>query len=348
MTQGNNIRVLDPFGGDQWNHLVSAHPGGTFFHSSNWARVLQQSYAHQPHYLAEMTGETPRALLPILEVNSSWTGRRGVSLPFSDDCALLRFGNANGSRLIDHALNIGRERGWKYLEFRGEIEGDPTPLSWKSYLGHEIDLTVGVNALFDGLESRVRRAIRKAEKAGLTTRLLDDLEATQVFYGLHCRTRRKHGVPPQPFFFFQHLCEHVLRVGKGFIIAAEHNGKVVAASVFVHYGRSAIYKFGASDPSSLGLRPNTLVMWEAIKWYSTNGYSTFSMGRTAPGNEGLRFFKCGFGAKETPINYYRYNFDRKTFVAGNDEKVSMVNKFLTVAPLPVLRIIGRVLYPHLD
>lgn len=348
MTQPYTIRPFDPFEGDLWNDLVGSHPAVSFFHCNHWARVLQRSYGHHPLYVAEMNGEAPRALLPILEVNSPWTGRRGVSLPFSDDCGLLCFDDSDGRRLVDHGVNLGRERGWKYFELRGEITGDPPPARWKTYLGHEIDLTVGIDALFNGLESRVRRAIRKAEKAGLTTRLLNNLEATQIFYALHCRTRRKHGVPPQPFFFFQNICDHVLKTGKGFIIAAEYEGRTVAASVFVHHGRSALYKFGASDQSSLSLRPNTLVMWEAIRWYVAHGYTKLSMGRTAPGNAGLRFFKCGFGATEKPLNYYRYDFRQKAFVSGDDEKVGKLNKFLTVAPLPILRIMGRTLYPHLD
>ena len=32
----------------------------------------------------------------------------------------------------------------------------------------------------------------------------------QVFYALHCMTRKKHGVPPQPFAFVAHFHRHVM------------------------------------------------------------------------------------------------------------------------------------------
>jgi len=348
MAQESNIRTLDPLIGERWDFLTASHPRSSFFHSSHWARVLRASYGHEPYYLGQMDGQKPLGLLPILEVNSWWKGRRGVSLPFSDECGLLCFNGGDGRALIQHALELGGRRGWKYFELRGDVPGDLPPTRWKSYVGHEVNLTVGVEKLFGGFESSVRRAIRKAEKAGVTAHVLHTLEATKIFYALHCLTRRKHGVPPQPFSFFLNLYEHVLQKGSGFIVTAEHQGRAIAAGVFVHYGRAGLYKFGASEEGSLKLRPNDLVMWEAMKWYADRNYETFSMGRTTPSNEGLRRFKRSFGAQEKAINYFRYDQRRHGFIAGHDEKIGPVNKFVKLTPLPVLRVIGRALYPHLD
>ena len=348
MAQKTHIRLLDPLASERWDAMTATHPHVTFFHSSRWARVLQASYGHEAYYLGEMDGEQPIGLLPILEVNSPWSGRRGVSLPFSDECGLLCFNGSECRGVIQSALELGGRRGWKYFELRGDVPGDPPPTRWMSYVGHEVNLTVGVDKLWSGFEGSVRRAIRKAENAGLVTRVLHTLEATRIFYALHCRTRRKHGVPPQPFSFFVNLCEHLLQKGSGFIVTAEHQGRAIAAGVFVHHGRMGLYKFGASEQASLQLRANNLIMWEAMKWYAGRGYETLSMGRTFPGNEGLRRFKRGFGAHEKPINYFRYDLRRRAFVAGRNEENGPVNKLFRLTPLPVLRMIGEGLYPHLD
>jgi hypothetical protein len=348
MSPESSVHALDPLAGDRWDSQIAAHPRATFFHSSHWARVLRASYGHEPCYLGEMDGEKPRVLLPILEVNSSLKGRRGVSLPFSDECGLLCFNGTDGQRIIRHALELGRRRRWTYFEVRGDISGDPPPPRWRSYVGHEVDLTLGTENLLAGFEGSVRRAIRKAQKAGVITRVLQTIEATKAFYTLHCLTRRKHGVPPQPFSFFRNLCEHAFQAGNGFVVTAEHQGRTIATGIFVHHGRAALYKFGASDQASLHLRGNDLVMWEAMKWYAARGCVTFSMGRTAPGNEGLRRFKCGFGARENAIHYFRYDLRRETFVTGRDEGFGPINKLLRLAPGPVLRILGQALYHHLD
>ena len=132
------------------------------------------------------------------------------------------------------------------------------------------------------------------------------------------------------------------------MIMAEHEGRTIAASVFVHHGTRGLYKFGASEHGSLHLRGNDLVMWEAMKWYTTRCYAVLSMGRTALGNEGLRRFKRGFGAREKSINYFRYDLHRQGFVTGCDEKPSPINKLLALTPLPVLKMVGHALYRHLD
>src|SRR2546428_36781 len=80
---------------------------------------------------------------------------------------------------------------WKHLELRGKIFDDWQPTPWASYVGHEVNLGGGAEAVFDRFNGGVRQAIRKAEKAQVETRALNALEATRTFYSLHCRTRRK-------------------------------------------------------------------------------------------------------------------------------------------------------------
>src|SRR4051794_24426204 len=96
------ISVINPVDDPKWDLLIASHPSASFFHGSQWARVLQATYNHKVHYLAELDGDQARALLPILEVNSLVTGRRGVSLPFSDDCELLRFDGSDGGHLFEY------------------------------------------------------------------------------------------------------------------------------------------------------------------------------------------------------------------------------------------------------
>ena len=85
MSHESKLRVFDPIHESGWDALIAGHPRASFFHSSNWARVLVATYGHMPHYLGVEREHQVRALLPILEVNSFLLGRRGVSLPFSDD-----------------------------------------------------------------------------------------------------------------------------------------------------------------------------------------------------------------------------------------------------------------------
>ncbi len=127
------------------------------------------------------------------------------------------------------------------------------------------------------------------------------------FYQLHCLTRKRHELPVQPFQFFKKIHEHIISKKSGFIIKALYCNKIIGAAVFFHFGKKAMFKFGASDLNYQRLRMNNLIMWEAIKWYSTNGYESFCFGRTDMENVGLRRFKQGWGTKEYLIKYFKYD-----------------------------------------
>src|SRR6186997_2474045 len=76
------VLPVDPLRDPAWDALVAAHPGGTFFHTAAWARVLAETYGHVPLYFCRRRRDRLDQLLPVMEVRSPFTGCRGVSLPF--------------------------------------------------------------------------------------------------------------------------------------------------------------------------------------------------------------------------------------------------------------------------
>ncbi len=85
------MRILDPVHDPGWDAVVALHRDAGCFHTSAWAKVLHQTYNHQPFYLQFSRGRRLAALIPLMEVRSLFTGRRGVCLPFSDACEPLIF-----------------------------------------------------------------------------------------------------------------------------------------------------------------------------------------------------------------------------------------------------------------
>src|SRR6516164_1241950 len=81
---------IDPLRQSQWDTWIAARPDGSFFQGSAWARVLQETYGHRPVYFCKFGSDRLQSLLPIFEVTSRISGRRGVSLPFTDYCLPLR------------------------------------------------------------------------------------------------------------------------------------------------------------------------------------------------------------------------------------------------------------------
>ena len=307
---------------------------------------MQQTYGYRPNYFATLAGDRLDALLPVMEVDSWLTGRRGVSLPFTDYCDPLASDLPGFQPLFDQAVQYGRDRHWQYLELRGGKQFLANALPSQRFYGHELALVDDEKELFAALTSSVRRAIRKAEKQGVTVEVLQDARGIKEFYSLQCQTRRKHGLPPQPFKFFQNLQQYILSEAGGMIILARLGARAVAGSIFFHAGRQAIYKYGASDAAMLELRGNDLVMWAGIKHYAFRGFRTLHFGRTSLVNEGLRRFKLAWGVREHLIEYFKYDLRKSAFVTDRDKASGWYNRVFAALPLSLSRFLGTVLYRH--
>jgi lipid II:glycine glycyltransferase (peptidoglycan interpeptide bridge formation enzyme) len=202
--------------------------------------------------------------------------------------------------------------------------------------------------MFQNLEGAMRRSIRKAESSGLQIEFGEDDEAIRTYYGLHCLTRARHGVPPQPFRFFENIARHVVGKKQGFTVTARLGRQPVASAVFFHHHKEAIYKFGASDFAYQQLRANNLIMWTAIKRLASEAFTSLHMGRTSVANEGLRRFKLAFGAREEKIEYFKYDLRSEAFVPDVDRAETWVNQVLRRMPRSGLRLVGKLLYPLLS
>lgn len=329
-----------------WNAKLTTYPSASFFHSVAWAQVLHSTYGFQPFYFAHNDREGLRSLLPMMEVDSWLTGKRGISLPFADECEPLCPNAALFPGLFQLALDCAKARGWKYLECRGGKSLFGNALASTSYFGHRLDLQEGEAALWARLGASTRRAVRKAEQSGLTVEFSQDLQAVQTFHDLLCQTRKRHGMPPQPFRFFQNIHRHVLAQNQGQVVLVRLDRTPVAGALFFHFGKTAIFKFGASDDSFHRLRVNNLTMWQAIKWHIRQGFSVLDFGRTSLENEGLRRFKLSWGTKEHRIDYVRYNTRTRSFVRTRDESLGWYNHLFRILPDRLARLIGTALYKH--
>jgi hypothetical protein len=387
-----DVQVVDPWQVSGWDDLVQSLPGATFFHGASWARVLSRSYGHRPQYFVwgitqrrrpDSRGQRvegsiahsttpPRyplsaipcsfssilALCPMMELRGRFTGRHGISLPFSDHCSRLSSiscptpytpypSSSISSGLWSTILDHGRRRGWRYVEVRGGPAPAPEALASATCYGHELDLRDGEAGTFERFAPPVRRAIRKAERSGLNVSLSHTLDALHDFYVLHRRTRRRHGLLPEPFSFFLNLHDAVIARGGGFIALARQGLKPVAAAIFLHLGRHAVFKFGASDEGLVALRANHLVMWESIRGLVSSGFRTLDLGRTSTAQEGLRRFRLGWGTREGTTSDYRYDLQQERFVTAADLAAGWHDAVLSRLPRVVNWLVGRVMYPHL-
>ena len=342
-------KLVDPLCDSDWDRIVLSHDKSSFFHSAAWAEVLVKTYGHKPFYFQFVRRGETVALIPLMEVRSPFTGKRGICLPFSDSCDPLTFDEYETGIGIQKLVELARERNWKYFEVRGGgfLDDEAGPVA--TFYGHKLDLRSGLGELAKRFKSSARSAIRKGERSALVTQPDRSRAAIIEFYELHVRTRRRHGIPPQPVSFFLNIHESIIKRGLGFVILARYQSKPVAAAVFFQLGKKALYKYAASDETLQELRGNNVVVWEGMRFLVQEGAETLHFGRTSLDNSGLRKFKLAWGAEEEIIKYFRFETVAGAWVsARNRGSPGFHKKIFSRLPLALNRLAGSMLYPHLD
>lgn len=344
------IQTINPLRVEGWNAGIARLSGGTVFHRTEWARLLHETYGYTPAYFVTGDPARPSSVLPAMDIRSWLTGRRGVSLPFTDECAPLLGPEVESHAFLEAVLETGCRSGWKHLELRGGQETWrqlPGHQSSTSFWNHRLALNRSEEELMAGCDKAHRGAIKKAQSNGLEVERSCRPEAMRDFYQLFCLTRRRHGVPPPPWTFFAGLQSGLLAAGLGTIILARVQGRAVAGAVFLYSGTTVHYKYGASDDTQQHLRGNNLVMWSAIRHHAGAGFSTLDFGRTSLYNAGLRRFKTGWGTTEHELHYTKLALPARGFLAAPDRSAGWYTPIFQRLPLPVAGLLGGALYRHI-
>lgn len=333
------LKTIDEMGAERWDRFVENHHHGSLYHSSAWHRVIEKAYGYSPRYLVGGDQDDIRAGLPLATVKNLFLGERIVSYPFSDYCDPLAETDEERRQLIDHFFSLARERNLKSAEVRLYH----LARSQKSGISNFVlDLEPGEEKLFDGFhKSCVQRAIRKAEREGVEVISGTSLQELEAFYQLHLATRRKLGVPSQPFSFFEHLKREMEKIGAFELLLARQQDQIIAAQILLHHKSTTYYRFGASDPEALRVSPNHLLLWRAIQGACRARRSFFDFGRTSRQEEGLATFKRRWDAVALPLSYQTFDSSASGIEAASGATLAgLASSTIRHLPLPLMRLSG--------
>jgi CelD/BcsL family acetyltransferase involved in cellulose biosynthesis len=330
----------------EWDRFVESRAEASIFHHPAWAAALTDAYGFEPVVLTHVDGDGRiQAGARFLAVRSWLTGRRLISMPFTDYCPVLaRDEQAQGEYAA--ALVSWRRAGQHpRMEVHGELPETSGIHAVPQGVRHVLSLGRAPDELYRSLKgTQVDRSIRKAARSGVAVRFDSTHDAIRTYYRLHCSTRRRQGVPVQPRRFFDRLWERLIAQGYGTVAIAEHDGEAIAGAVFLGWNGHLIYKYGASNPDWWSLRPNHLLFWKVIERACEEGYEVLDFGKTEPENHGLREFKRRWGAEEVPLAYATAT-ERSSGTQGR-VPTRAVGTMIRRTPLAVGRAMGELLYEH--
>ena len=340
-----NVFQVDPFADTRWLGFLEKAPGVSVFHHPAWLGVLRDTYGYAPACLMAAEADRSCGVLPLMEVRSWLTGKRAVSLPFSDTCGLIADGEPAARALLEAAEDLRCNRKWRYVELRDSVVPDGFGPSAR-YKLHRTDLVRDPQALLKTFNQHTRRKLRRAETMGVQVTRRSDDEALRAFVRLNALTRRKHGVLPQPDAFFWNIQKNLLNPGLGFLGVATLDRQIVATNLFLYWKGTVVYKYGASDDRALPAAANYAVMWDALRWGCQHDFSVFDFGRSDLAGEGLLQFKRGWGSQELDLVYARRNAPLKDEVSDQPGLHERLKPLISRMPVSILKLIGRRAYAH--
>lgn len=347
--------VINPSIDVRWNKFVEKHPLGCVFHHSAWKEVVEKTFPQvKPLYL--VVEDTDGRILggaPFFLVKSWLSGSRLVSLPFSLYCDPLVDSQKIFKLLVETILWKQRELGISFVEVRTRFTSglfqDIRFKEFRGYKNHTLSLDPDLEILKKSFHRTcVRQRINRAKKSNLTVMEASSEADMWTFYQLHCMTRKKYGIPPQPYQFFRNMWEILYPQKMLGVLIARYGNQSVSALLFLKYKKRIHAEYIGTDATFLNYSPNILLFWKAIQKSKADGYKYFDFGGSYANNIPLINFKKRWGTVEEEISYY-YIPDIKGLSAEveKSKKYRILTQVSCKLPDRLFRWMGHFLYYHL-
>lgn len=161
-----------------------------------------------------------------------------------------------------------------------------------------VDLQVGKEALWMGLDKQWRYGVRSAERSGLKIETAHSDQSVADFYRLCIALSNKKTFDFQHSeAFLRYLLNHSSESGVEAKLFLAKSGDAVAAGAFVlRVGKHCHYMWGAMDRQYSKLRPGEFVQWAVMEWACEKKCTLYDLeGIDEENNPGVSAFKKKMG-----------------------------------------------------
>lgn len=347
------VYAIDPLQDPRWGAFIEKHPRASVFHTIPWLNALQRTYGYRPTvYTTSPAGSDLQNGIVFCHVESSITGRRLVSLPFSDHCEPLVDSAEEMESILGHLQAYRRSGDWNYVEIRpsnGSLFSTSAQEGFQPstqvYL-HTIDLRPSEDQLFRRFhESSIQRRIRRGEHADMVVECGRSSALLREFYQLMLLTRQRHHLPPQPEQWFRNLVECMGDALDIWVVS--HDNKAVASIITLRSKNILVFKYGCSDSAFHRFGSVPLILWRVIQQAQKNGVQVFDLGRSDYYDQGLIVFKDRWASTRGLLTYWRFPAPAEGLSMEEGRMLKLAKHFFGLMPKPMQKAAGEILYRHI-
>jgi hypothetical protein len=273
---------------EMWDAIVETSPHATIFHTWDWMKLAEKHTRSRLEPLLLLNGTQPVALYPVFLLQKG-PARLAFSPP--PKAYLLYLGPvihgyerlkqdkkesvfSQIQKIVDDYL-FGK-LGCNYVRIRTSPGlPDSRPLKWAGYkidplYTYRIDLAVGLQRVREMFDRKLRVDINRAVKEGVTVRM-GDWEDLVFLHDQLFRRYISQGVNPSDYTKYLRDLYDRFYPDNLKIFIAEYQGNRVGGTINLCYKDVMYLWVGVPKSDLVGVSPNDLVQWEAIKWASEHG-----------------------------------------------------------------------------
>lgn len=292
-----------------WHDIASICPWATYFHTPNWAGVIEKTFQDFSIASKEFILDSgARVVMPFVlrskrkifikkEFKSMEPGvyggviaDRDISQQDMDQISeyLLRIKNASIRIVGNPFKNFSLTSGFKSKEM----------------ITHIVDLVPEFSIMQKKFSRGLKSNINQAKKK-VTIRRAETEDDIERYYEIYKHTVNRWGESASTVFpigLFMNI--YMLKDPNAAFWLAEADGKIVAGIIVLSWNKSLIYWHGCALKQYFKYYPNNLLHATVMEWACEHGFEKYDMGASMS-LEGVIRFKESFGAKPYKFMSYR-------------------------------------------
>ncbi len=331
------VEVVQSPGVNEWDAFVNASPR-PLFHRAAWAEVWR-AYGLRSFQLAARRNQQVVGILPLVYQRSPMTGRQLVSLPWFDAAGLMADDDAAAAALVDAAVELSKTLKAGLVQIR-QVAARPLSEHVRTdKVLMELPLPADPEALWKGLNPKVRNQVRKAEKAMLAVSSGGE-ELLGEFFDVYSRNMRDLGSPSHSEKLFRAVATAFPDEVRVWVVRLEE--RAIGGGLTIANGNSLEIPWASSLREHNSLCVNHLMYWRILEQSCRDGFRSFRFGRSTI-NSGTYHFKKQWGAEEVPLNWYFVSASPKLAAAAAippQESFGWASRVWQKLPLAVARRLG--------
>lgn len=139
-----------------------------------------------------------------------------------------------------------------------------------------VDITPDDETILRSMRDSTRRKISSAERKGVIVRRGDSSDLG-AFYDLMRETAQRTGATLRSREYYENEFRVLGDGDQAILLFADHDGHTMAAHITYAHGNHAAFFHQASSNARSNLNPNSLLVWEQIKWAKSRGCQTYDL-----------------------------------------------------------------------